>query len=68
MHQWILSSDKCNYHTRHQQAAKPKCGPVEEAGFVKVALGALFQSGPKVAVDEHLEEEGQINKVCLIQY
>lgn len=35
---------------------------MEVAGFVKVALGVLFRSGPQVAADEHLEEQSQMNK------
>lgn len=39
---------------------------MKQAGFIKVALWVFFQSGPKVAADEQLEEESQNNKVHLI--
>lgn len=39
---------------------------MEEAGFVKVAQGVFFQSGPKVAADEQLQEESQNNNIQLI--
>lgn len=35
---------------------------MEEAGFLKVAIGVLFQGGPEVAGDEHLGEESHISK------
>lgn len=35
---------------------------MEEAGFVKTAICVLFQSGPQVAGDEHLEKESHMKK------
>lgn len=33
---------------------------MEEAGFIKVAIWVLLQSGPEVAGDEHLGKESNI--------
>ncbi len=46
---------------------KPECGPVEVAGFIMISIWILFQSGPKVAADKHLEKKSQNIKVHLIQ-
>lgn len=36
---------------------------MEEAGFVKMAIWFLFESGPEVAGDEHLGEESHNKNV-----
>lgn len=57
----ILKKKKSSHDKLSYNRALPECLPVEEASFIKVVMRVLFQSSPKVATDEYLEEKRQIS-------